>query len=46
MITSYFEIVLGLMESLGQQFSGRNNRLTFMTVAPKAEPRYDVFLSD
>ncbi|XP_008215103.1 retinol dehydrogenase 10 [Nasonia vitripennis] len=30
--------VAGLIESLGQQFSGRNNRLTFMTVAPKAEP--------
>ncbi|XP_058798432.1 retinol dehydrogenase 10-B-like [Phymastichus coffea] len=30
--------IAGLMESLGQQFSGRNNRLTFMTVAPRAEP--------
>ncbi|KAL7299284.1 hypothetical protein TKK_0007867 [Trichogramma kaykai] len=28
----------GLMGCLGEQFTGRNNGLTFMTVAPKAEP--------
>ncbi|XP_014211283.1 retinol dehydrogenase 10-like [Copidosoma floridanum] len=31
--------IAGLMESLGEQLSGRGSRLTFMTVAPRAEPR-------
>ncbi|XP_011495788.1 PREDICTED: epidermal retinol dehydrogenase 2-like [Ceratosolen solmsi marchali] len=30
--------VAGLMDSLAQQFNGQNNTLTFMTVAPNAEP--------
>ncbi|XP_015111042.1 retinol dehydrogenase 10 isoform X2 [Diachasma alloeum] len=31
--------IAGLMESLGQQFSGRSGQINFITVAPKADPR-------
>ncbi|XP_063993565.1 short-chain dehydrogenase/reductase family 16C member 6-like [Diachasmimorpha longicaudata] len=31
--------IAGLMESLGQEFSGRSGQINFITVAPKADPR-------
>lgn len=34
--------IVGLMESLGQEFNNDNSHLTFITVAPKAESRYVV----